>query len=313
MTYPGTTRPSAAAKSTGILRGMSLGPGVLAGSTRSRRGRRRPGFTLIELLVVIAIIAILAAMLLPALAKAKAKAKTTQCLSNMKQLQLCYVMYIGDSNDSVPVNVNSSTTSTSTNTGSWIGGDAQNDITTVNIQNGKLYDYNKSVAIYACPANAKTIKVGIPPPGSGLLPNSLVPQTRTCSVEYSLGGGLPPGSSLTRHVTFGSYAKGSQVRSGTTKIVFVDENENSVGDGCFGLYPANSNQNTWWNMVGSRHRGATFSFFDGHAEFYAWHGTQVYTYPVTSGGTTSDWSGDSPWTALGDLPRVEAGGSELYP
>src|SRR5580658_3128868 len=83
------------------------------------------GFTLIELLVVIAIIAILAALLLPSLARAKDQSKTTQCESNMKQLQLCYHMYVGDNNDRLPPNESEGADDTTTN--SWISGDAQTD------------------------------------------------------------------------------------------------------------------------------------------------------------------------------------------
>ncbi len=278
-------------------------------SLASARKTSRGAFTLIELLVVIAIIAILAAILLPVLEKAKQRALTANCLSNMKQMQACYVLYVGDNNDYLVWNLTTGGQDTTIANQSWIAGDAQTDTSTTNIQQGKLFDYNKQVKIYACPANTRTISQS-----AGFGKTITVPQTRTCSIEYSMGGFTSnPGDELSRNVGFGSYAKGNKVRDPAEKIVFVDENENSVGDGCFGLYPSGSDVNMWWNMAGSRHdKGCTFSFYDGHVEYYKWHGVAVTTYPQTS-PVTSDWPGDSPWGASDDLPRIEAGGSQFYP
>jgi prepilin-type N-terminal cleavage/methylation domain-containing protein/prepilin-type processing-associated H-X9-DG protein len=283
---------------------------TLGGLTPGVKAPKR-AFTLIELLVVIAIIAILAAILLPVLARAKAKALTTQDLNNFKQLQMCYQLYLGDNYDLLPVNLSSGGSVTANGLDCWIVGDAQTDTSTTNIMQGKLYDYNQQVAIYLCPANTRMIMASASLP---LHPTPYpVPMTRTCSLEYSLGGSTNNGVPITRNgITFGVYTKGNQVRHPASKIAFVDENEYSVGDGCFGNYPANSQENLWWNMAGSRHnKGSVFSFVDGHVEYFKWHGTAVLTYPTT--GTPSDWPGDTPWGSTDDLPRVEAGGSELYP
>ena len=107
--------------------------------------KARQAFTLIELLVVIAIIAILAAILLPVLNKAKMRAQTVYCLNNMKQLQLCYIMYYQDNNDFLPPNGGQSGKGA---VSSWAGqSSAQVDYLTTNLQTGLLWQYNKSYAI----------------------------------------------------------------------------------------------------------------------------------------------------------------------
>ena len=108
-----------------------------------KRLARHAGFTLIELLVVIAITAILAGLLLPVLAKAKSKAQSISCISNLRQLQYAWLMYVHDNNDSMPPNIDGSDGPTMSKAlpGSWVVGNALTDLTTSNIQSGLLYKY----------------------------------------------------------------------------------------------------------------------------------------------------------------------------
>ncbi|HWX22432.1 MAG TPA: prepilin-type N-terminal cleavage/methylation domain-containing protein [Candidatus Binatia bacterium] len=257
------------------------GPKQLVGAGAGRRA----GFTLIELLVVIAIIAILAAMLLPALARAKDKARTTQCLSNMKQLQLCWHMYVNDNNDLLPLNGAAPIPGPGGNglPNSWIQGGAQSDPAVPWIPNGVLYPYNTSVSIYACPANTRQLTYPANPPTTFVPTQG--PQARTVSINYPLGGFTAADPTGTAVLLTGarSVRKYSQIRPPNPQvnqmIVFVDENEYSVDDGDFAIDPIGSGQNRWWNLPGSRHsKGTTWSFADGHAERWKWHGTAVLTF-----------------------------------
>src|SRR5215469_3318008 len=98
------------------------------------------------------------------------------------------MMYIPDNNETLPLNAGSG--GTASTAGSWVVGDAQTDYWPINIRNGKLFEYNQSVALYACPANTKQVQApGAPDPHSGIKPHAWVAQIRTCSIDCSMGGG----------------------------------------------------------------------------------------------------------------------------
>jgi prepilin-type N-terminal cleavage/methylation domain-containing protein/prepilin-type processing-associated H-X9-DG protein len=234
---------------------------------------RKSGFTLIELLVVIAIIAILAALLLPALARAKDRARTTTCLNNLKQLDAAWHLYVVDYNDMVVPNNSISTPSTQFVAGaSWYIGDARTDPTTTNIVNGLLYQYNRSPGIYHCPADRSTITNANGTP---------LPQLRNRSYNLSQSVNGYPDYSSTLPLLVHMFSKFTAIRypDPPTCLLFIDELEESLIDAEFGMPTAyHGNLTTWSDLPANRHnQGADLSFADGHVEHWKWVAPKVYT------------------------------------
>jgi prepilin-type N-terminal cleavage/methylation domain-containing protein/prepilin-type processing-associated H-X9-DG protein len=242
-------------------------------------GRKRPddsesaaAFTLIELLVVIAIIAILAALLLPALTKAKGQALSISCLNNLKQLEACTHLYTLDNRDLLPPNnfvydINSGAPIDSG--ASWCTNLAPFEADPAGIENGMLFQYNRSDAIYHCPADSSTIETL-----SGV--KSTQPRLRSYNLSLSINGYPDYDTNLSNFSP--SYKKFTEIRdpSPTKLIVFLDVHEKEIIDTTFGIPVLAYTQRyggsgVWWDVPANRHnQGCNFSFADGHSEHWKW-------------------------------------------
>ena len=243
--------------------------------------KTRRAFTLIELLVVIAIIAILAAMLLPALAKAKFKAQQSSCLNNIRQLQLAWQIYPDENNDVLPLNPKGS------GANAWIQGDVSSSTGSTNthlIELGVLFPYNKSLGIYRCPADVR--------PDTRASP-AITYRVRSYSMNCYMSGedvGQTHNGLTDYHVN----KKMSEITTPRPVLafVFVEEAEYSNDDGHFGFSPSGLPNggpiNSWLNMPGQWHKGANFSFADGHASFRKWtDGTTLQIHDNPGGADLS--------------------------
>jgi len=234
------------------------------------------GFTLLELLVVVAIIGILAAMLLPALARTKARAQALMCMNNSKNLTLAWMMYTADNANRLAYNLGGDPgrrTFAPTTSPNWVNNimdwelnpDNTNSDFVGRSQIAPYAGYNGS--IFHCPSDhalSNTQK------GAGW-----TNRVRSVSMNAMVGnpGSLLQSGGNVNNPDYQQFLYDTDIPEPSTIFVFLDEHPDSINDGYF-LNKGYGKQ--WIDLPASYHNnGGSFSFADGHTEIHRWQTTST--------------------------------------
>lgn len=213
-------------------------------------------FTLIELLVVVAIIAILAALLLPVLAKSRTKAESVTCANNLRQLGLAWMLYAEDNGDVLVNNHGVPETlarrqNWANNVQDWESSDDNTNL--LYLTDSKLGPFaSRSAQIYKCPADREPAPNG--------------QRIRSMSMNAMVGN---PGELTNRfNPLYVQFFKAGEVPNPSGIFVFLDEQADTLNDGFF---VNRLDDHAWGNVPGSYHNGAVnLAYADGHRESHRW-------------------------------------------
>jgi prepilin-type N-terminal cleavage/methylation domain-containing protein/prepilin-type processing-associated H-X9-DG protein len=239
------------------------------------------GFTLIELMVVVALIGVLAAILLPALAKARTRAQAIFCLNNTRQLAAAWLLYADEHDGRYAYNLGGSSTSLSSpqhTLDNWVNNyltwdlDADNT-NTVTITDASLGSYTSRAArIYRCPSDNVLSSIQQREGWQG--------RVRSYSMNAMVGdaGEISKTGSNTNNRGYTQFFSDSSLAAVDRGeiFVFLDEHPDSINDGYFinkadGYYLNNAYVRRWDSLPASYHNGAAaLSFADGHSELHQW-------------------------------------------